>query len=297
MEGRILKQLLAALFVLSSTCVVFAQSYSRAVTASYRVIPNVTYLKSGIWEGKLDIYSRTGVRDSQPTVIWFHGGDSFSGSKDGATFNLMPYLEWGWNVVNVEHRLAGVTLAPTALQNCLCALRWITHNAHEYGFDTTKLVISGASSGGWFAVTAGLGVRPDNWDQACPGSEEPKVAAVVNWYGNWDLADILQGPNIKPYAPGWVRTFPNPLEIARSLSPLPLRNPGIPPVISIHGDADPTVPYTQSVRLHQALKVAGVPEELITIPGGKHGGFNREENQRAFVAIQAFLAKQNIRTN
>jgi acetyl esterase/lipase len=204
-------------------------------------------------------------------------------------------LESGWNVINLEHRLPGVTLAPAALQNCLCALRWIVRNAREYNFDTNKLVISGSSSGGWFAVAVGLGVRPDNWDQACTGSEEPAVAAVVNWYGNWDLADVLQGPNSKPYAPGWVRNLPNPLEVARSLSPLPLRHSGIPPVISIHGDADPTVPYTQSVRLHQALKAGAITEEMITIPSGKHGGFNREENQRAFAAIMAFLANLGIR--
>ena len=288
--------------VVAATCLLScaqsarAQSFSRAIGKPYRVIPDATYLKSGLWEGKLDIYSRLDAVGPQPTLIWIHGGDSMGGSKEGAFFNLLPYLEWGWNVVNVEHRLPGVTLAPGALQNCLCALRWIIRNAREYGFDTNQLVISGASSGGWFAVAAGLGVRPGNWDQACPGSEEPAVAAVVNWYGNWDLADVLQGPNTKPYAPGWVRNFPNPLEVARSLSPLPLRQSAIPPVISIHGDADPTVPYTQSVRLHQALKIAGLREEMIRIPGGKHGGFSREENQRAFAAIEAFLTRLDIRT-
>jgi acetyl esterase/lipase len=271
-----------------------AQSYSRAIAARYRVVPNITYLKSGVWEGRLDVYSRVDAPGPWPTIVWIHGGDSMSGSKESAILNLLPYLEWGWNVVNIEHRLPGVTLAPAALQNSLCALRWVIRNSSEYGFDTAKLVISGTSSGGWFAVAAGLGVRPDGWEQACPGSEVPKVAAIVNWYGNWDLADILQGPNSKPYAPGWVRNLPNPLEVARSLSPLPFRS-GVPPVISIHGDADPTVPYTQSVRLHQALKAAGVREEMITIPRGKHGGFSRDENQRALAAIEAFLVRLDIR--
>ena len=271
-----------------------AQSYSEGIAAPYRVVPNVTYLKSGLWEGKLDIYSRISADAPQPTVVWIHGGGPMAGSKDGALFSLLPYMEWGWNVVNLEPRLPGVTLAPSVLQNTLCALRWIMHNGREFGLDPTMLVISGASSGGWFAVAAGLGVRPTGWDQACPGTEEPNVTAVVNWFGNWDLADVLQGPNAKDYAPGWVRTLPNPLEIARSLSPLPIRR-GVPPVISIHGDADSTVPYTQSVRLHQALKTAGVREEMITIPGGRHGGFSREENQRAFAAIKAFLAKLDNR--
>ena len=296
MKKPYLSLLTAALCVMAYVRPTFAQSYARSVTGSPRLIPNVTYIKRGAWEGKIDIYAHTTAVESRPTVVWVHGGDPFSGTKDYATFNILPYLEWGWNVVNVEHMQPGVTLAPEALQNCLCALRWIIHNSHEYHFDTTKLVIAGPSSGGWFAVAAGLSVRPDNWDQACPGSEDPKVAAIVNWYGNWDLADLLEGPNSKSFAPGWVRGLPNPLEVARILSPLPLRR-GVPPVISVHGDADPTVPYTQSLRLHQALKAAGESEELITIPGGGHGGFSREENQRAFVAIERFLAKQNIRPN
>ena len=31
------------------------------------------------------------------------------------------------------------------------------------------------------------------------------------------------------------------------------------------------MPYTQSVRLHKALTDSGVPNELMTMPGGKHG--------------------------
>jgi dipeptidyl aminopeptidase/acylaminoacyl peptidase len=78
------------------------------------------------------------------------------------------------------------------------------------------------------------------------------------------------------------------------LSALPLRRSDVPPVISIHGDADPVVPYTQSIRLHQALKTSSVSEEMITIAGGKHGGFTRAENERALAAIDAFLTKVGI---
>jgi acetyl esterase/lipase len=222
-----------------------------------------------------------------------HGGPPSGGTKDGALTSFMPYLELGWNVINVENRQPGVTLAPAALQNSLCAVRWSMQNAGRLNVDVNKLVLSGASSGAWFAVAGGLGVRPDGWSDACPGGGEPKLAAVVNWYGNWDLADVLQGPNSKDYAPDWVRGLPNPMELARLLSPLPL-HPGVPPVISIHGDADPTVPYTQSVRFHEALQKAGVPQKLITIPGGKHGGFSREENERAYKEVETFLKANGL---
>jgi acetyl esterase/lipase len=268
-----------------------AQDYSHNLPP-YRVTSNVTYVKNGTWEGKLDVYSRINPPGPEPTLFWMHGGSPAVGTKDTALTSLMPYLELGWTVVNIEPRQLGVTMAPATLQNSLCAVRWAMHNAQRYNIDVNKLVMSGASSGSWFAVIAGLGVRPNGWSDACPGPEEPKFAAVVNWYGNWDLADILEGPNFKDYAPEWVKGL-NPAEVARALSPLPLR-PGVPPVISIHGDADPTVPYTQSVRLHEALQKAGVPQKLVTIPGGKHGGFSREENERAYKEVEAFLKANGL---
>jgi len=278
--------------IFASTNGTVAQEYSRSMPP-FRISSNVTYVKNGSWEGKIDVYSRVNPPGPEPTVFWMHGGSPAVGSKDGQLTSFLPYLELGWNVINIEPRQLGVTMAPATLQNSLCAVRWAMHNAARYNIDVNKLVLSGASSGSWFAVAGGLGVRLDGWSDACPGPEEPKVAAVVNWYGNWDLADILQGPNTKDYAADWVKGVPNPMELARLMSPLPLR-PGVPPVISIHGDADPTVPYTQSVRLHEALQKAGVPQKLVTIPGGKHGGFPREENERAYKEVDAFLKANGL---
>jgi len=269
-----------------------AQEYARNLPA-YRITSNVTYVKNGSWEGKLDVYSRINPPGPEPTLFWMHGGSPAIGSKDGQLTSFLSYLELGWNVINIEPRQLGVTMAPATLQNSLCAVRWAMHNAGRYNIDVNKLVNSGASSGSWFAVAGGLGVRPEGWSDACPGPEEPKFAAVVNWYGNWDLADILQGTNTKDYAADWVRGLANPMEVARLLSPLPLRA-AVPPVISIHGDADPTVPYTQSVRLHEVLQKAGIPQKLVTIPGGKHGGFSREENERAYKEVEAFLKANGL---
>jgi dipeptidyl aminopeptidase/acylaminoacyl peptidase len=66
---------------------------------------------------------------------------------------------------------------------------------------------------------------------------------------------------------------------------------GLPPVLAIHGDADPIVPYDQEVREIDALKKAGGVAELVTIPGGGHGNFPRDQVLRAWTAIEAFLQK------
>ena len=50
--------------------------------------------------------------------------------------SLMPWLEMGWTVVNVEYRLARVALAPAAVEDCLCALRFVAAQAKTYNIDT-----------------------------------------------------------------------------------------------------------------------------------------------------------------
>jgi len=68
----------------------------------------------------------------------------------------------------------------------------------------------------------------------------------------------------------------------------------LPPIITIHGDQDPVVPYSHAVRLREALEKAGVPNELYTVAGGGHGGFTNEQNRKAYAAIRRFLEAQGV---
>ena len=167
-----------------------AQRYSTGITADYELIPNVTYLEAGAWQAKLDLYVRADTREPIPTLLFFHGGADDRGNKETELFNFLRYLEHGWNVVNVEHRLPGVTLAPAAMQNGICALRWVLRHANLYGFDVNKLVISGQSAGGWAALAVTMAGPALRADAPCAGDDEIKVAAVVNWYGVSDPVDL-----------------------------------------------------------------------------------------------------------
>lgn len=261
---------------------------------NYRIEPNVTYLVANNYELKLDIYKRTDPAGPQPTLIFIHGGGWGGGSKEVAVMSLLPWLEMGWIVVNVEYRVARVSLAPAAVQDCLCALRWVATNASQYSIDTRRLVVTGESAGGHLALTTGMIPESAGLDRQCPGASLPKVAAIVNWFGITDVADLLDGPNRKPYAVAWFGSMPDREEIARRVTPLSYIRSDLPPIMTIHGDADPTVPYQHALRLHEGLTKAGVPNQLLTIPGGKHGHFTNEERVRVFRAIREFLAKCQI---
>lgn len=263
----------------------------------YRVVPNITYLTANGYDAKLDVYARADTTKPRPVVINIHGGGWINGTKEGDLPAILPWLEMGWNVVNVEYRLARVSLAPAAVEDCLCALRWVAANSKAYGFDTAKIVTTGGSAGGHLSLTTGMIPSSAGLDRQCPGVPLPKVAAIVNFYGITDVVDLLEGPNEKFYAVQWLASLPNRDEIARRVSPLTYVRADLPAILTIHGDADPTVPYTHAQRLHAALAKAGVPNQLYTVPGGKHGRFTNAERTDVYSAIRAFLAKHNLPVN
>ncbi len=174
--------------------------WTSTVHMDYRITPNITYLKANNVELKLDVYAPRNVEEPVPTLIYFHGGGWTGHVKEENVLRLLPYLEMGWAAVNVEYRLANISPAPAAVEDCLCALRWVIQNADRYGFDTNKLVVSGHSAGGHLALTTGMLPASAGLDRQCPGNEELNVAAIVNWYGITDVGDLLEGENLKFYA-------------------------------------------------------------------------------------------------
>jgi acetyl esterase/lipase len=258
-----------------------------------RVTPNVTYLTASNWEAKLDVY-RPAAPGPHPTVLHIHGGGWTGGSREATVLRMLPFLEMGYAVVNVSYRLARVAQAPAAVEDCLCALRWIGRNAKEYEFDVSRIVTTGYSAGGHLALTTAMIPASAGLDRQCPGPDLPRVAAVVNWYGITDVVDILDGPNMKAYAVSWLGSAPDREAVARRVSPLSYIRKDLPPILTIHGDADPTVPYTHATRLHAALQNGGGTSELVTIPKGLHGNFPRAEQIRAIAAMRAFLAKHRL---
>jgi acetyl esterase/lipase len=242
----------------------------------------------------LDLYLPAAARETQPTIVWFHGGGWSRNSKEKEMLYILPYLEMGWSVANVEYRLAAAALAPGAVQDCRCALRWIIANGQKYHLNTRDVVVSGISAGGHLALTTGMLPTSAGLDQECASMEEVKVAAIISWFGPSDVADLIAGPHAFNEAITWLGAQPDRIEIAKRVSPINYVRSGLPPIITIHGDRDNTVPYSQSVRLHQALDKAGVPNQLVTISGGGHANFSRGQTLRAYAAIREFLIKNGV---
>jgi len=298
-------------------------SWAAQVAAQYSTSANVTYRNASNQQLKMDVYYRRG-NTPQPTLVYMHGGFWVAGTKETAIMALMPWFEMGWNVVNVEYRLGAATdpstLAPAAVDDCFCALRFVASLPTTFNIDKNRLIVTGESAGGHLALSMGIIPESAGLGRDCAGfvlpsaggrgaaaapagtslAPLPKIAAVINWFGITDVPDVIDGANRQAAAARWfgdISAAPDlarALELARKVSPLTYVRAGLPPIITVHGDADRTVPYPEAVRLHEALAKVNVPNQLITIPNGGHGNFTAEERLKIYTTIREFLTKNGV---
>jgi acetyl esterase/lipase len=141
---------------------------------------------------------------------------------------------------------------------------------------------------------AAMAPQAAGFDGLCPGNEPLAVAAVINFFGIIDVAELLAAPNPRDFAVGWIGPAPDAAARAARVSPLNYVTKGAPAVLTLHGDADPVVPFTQATRLHAALERAGVPNRLVPIRGGRHGDFDGNEVLRTTHVVRDFLLKRGL---
>jgi acetyl esterase/lipase len=240
-------------------------------------------------ETVLDILQpKAPAKGKRPGVIVIHGGGWTGGTKESQLQPIcLRYVEKGFVVANVEYRLAKAALAPAAVTDALKAAEWFRKHAKKYNVDTKRIVVTGGSAGGHLALMVGM--TPKSAKLGPPA----RVAAVVNFYGITDVADQLDGPNKRTYAVTWLPEQEGRLKLAGRVSPMTYVRKGLPPILTLHGDADQTVPYEHGVKLTKALVDIGDQAEMITVPGGRHG-FPKEKLDELYPNIFAFLKKSGV---
>ncbi|MGB8193199.1 MAG: alpha/beta hydrolase [Chitinophagaceae bacterium] len=279
-------------------CAAFAQTdtvykpveYPVGFTASL----NVVYTRAADWEGKMDLYLPPSSNGPSPVVINIHGGGWNKGVKESQTgFNT--FFKAGFAVANIGYRLSQVAPAPAAVEDARCALIYLIKNAKQLNIDVNRIVVMGGSAGGHLALMAGLLGNDHRFDNNCMGTDNIKVAAIIDKYGIVDVWDWAYGTDrTSKSATQWLGGKAKDEVFARSVSPINYVNKNSPPIFIVHGDADPTVPYQHSVALHKKLQDAGVKTNFITIPGGLHGKFTKEQNSDLNKEIIAFLKSINV---
>lgn len=263
------------------------------------ITSNITYKTVDSLELQLDVYypaKKLGEdpwdeisNQKKPTLIYFHGGGWVSGDRTSRFLGLLPYLEKGWCVVNVDYRLLQETNLIGSLNDCIDAINWVTDNASTYKFDTNNLYLSGESAGGHLALLAGMVNNSEGSNEI--HKREGEVRGIINWYGItemesaiefWDDADYEQLILAKS-----TEEREQYLELTSPISYVSTKN--TPPIFSVHGNEDINVQIEQAISFHGELQKHGIKNKLLEIDGKKHGNFNTTELEMIYKAIWEFF--------
>lgn len=248
---------------------------------------DIEYGRVGETSLKLDLHRPQAA--SPPLVVYVHGGAWRAGSKSDVP--IAKLLDHGFAIASVDYRLSTQARFPAQVHDIKAAIRFLRANAEVLHIDTERVAIVGSSAGGHLAALVGVtndhkkleGRVGDHLDRSSA------VQAIVSLYGASNLQSILGqstefGLTVRiPALKLLLGDVPDAVpDLARLASPVAHLDSKDPPLLLIHGDADPQMPPQQSAELEKAYPGSVT---YITLPGSKHGGPEFYDDQRTALMV------------
>jgi acetyl esterase/lipase len=237
------------------------------------------------------------------------------------------YLEAGYTVVAIDHRLAPESKLETIVADVEAAYAWLVAEGPTlFNVDPDRVAVVGHSAGGYLSLLIGFRV-------------EPRPRALVALYGYGDLTGdwatqpsashnqgkeiarkdaeralrrtrqscVPSGSQLKGRFDYYVHARQQgtwPLEVSghdpvteaawfSAFEPMENVSPGYPPTMLLHGRADTDVPFSAAQRMAAALEEQGVAYEFVSRAGWNHVFDQTEADspdvQAALRQVLAFL--------
>ncbi len=234
---------------------------------------DLVYTKAGSTELKLDLARPAEGEGPFPAVVVIHGGGWRGGSKDGMRNVLNELARRGYVAISPQYRFCPKDVFPAQVHDVKAAVRWLRSNRAKYKVDPDHVGAMGFSAGGHLSLMLGV-TGPSDGLEGETTAEAPssRVQAVVNYFGPTDLAarDIPEAsrPLVKDFLGGTPDEKP---EAAAKASPLTYVTKDDAPTLTFQGTKDPLVPYTQAVKLTDAMTASGVAGRVDLLIGAGHG--------------------------
>lgn len=250
-----------------------------------------------------DVYRPAGT-EPRPVVVWIHGGALIVGSRSQVPKQILELCtKERFILVSIDYRLAPEVKLPEIAADVQDAFLWLRAEGPKlFQADTSRIVVTGGSAGGYLTMLSGAIVKP-------------RPSALVAYWGYGDI----DGPWVVTPSQHHVvanrqevpKDLPNPKRIltntddpadqnrglyyrslrqagtwAREVTGIdPAKEPGkldrycpvkqitadYPPILMVHGTEDTDVPYARSVEMAKELTKHKVPHEMVTVPKAEHG--------------------------
>ncbi|MCX6853756.1 MAG: alpha/beta hydrolase [Verrucomicrobia bacterium] len=254
---------------------------------------DIEYARVGDHSLKLDLY--TPKTANPPLLVYVHGGAWRAGSKSDVP--ILKVLNHDFAIASVDYRLSTQAVFPAQIHDIKAAIRFLRAKSELYHLNTSRIGIIGSSAGGHLAALVGV----TNGHKELEGvigdclSQSSNVKCILSLYGASNLQTILSQstefglkmriPALQLLLGGQPTEKP---DLAKLASPLAHLDKQDPPLLLIHGDADPQMPPAQSQEFAKAYQALKLPMEYIVMPEGKHGGPEFYDAERTAILARFF---------
>lgn len=208
-------------------------------------------------------------------ILYIHGGGFIGGdARDNLRVLQALASRLDCLIVSVQYRLAPETRFPGSLEDNYAALKWLHGNTAAFGIDGRRIVVMGESAGGGHAAMLTIAARDRG--------EIPVAfqALVYPMLDDRTGSSRPVGPNIGTLIwraadnrKGWSALLGQPAG-RRRVAPgsVPARVADVsrlPPTFIGVGSID--LFAEENIEFARRLVTAGVPTELLVVPGAFHG--------------------------
>ena len=115
---------------------------------------DLPYLDDGNPDHLLDVYSPKAAEGALPVIVELHGGGYLSCFKEINAQHGQYLASRGFHVVNMNYTLCPEGSLSTILNELVDVLTWVKAHGDEYGFDLSRLFLTGDSAGGHIVLLA-----------------------------------------------------------------------------------------------------------------------------------------------
>ncbi len=280
-------------FILQALLLFLQSNVTKAGTTN-----DIEYARVGALSLKLDLHLPATA--NPPLIVYVHGGAWRAGSKSDVPISKL--LDHGFAIASVDYRLSTRAVFPAQIHDIKAAIRFLRAKSELYRIATKRIAIIGSSAGGHLAALTGV----TNGHAELEGkvgehlNQSSDVQCIVSLYGASNLQTILTQSTefgLKVRVPALQLLLGGqPAEkpaLARLASPVAHLDKSDPPLLLIHGDADPQMPLEQSKEFAKAYEALKMPVQFITLKGAKHGGAEFYDDERTAVVLE-FLKQAEI---
>jgi len=243
-----------------------------------RVDRDVAYAHYGRRSMVLDLYRPARVsRHLTPAVLVIRGGGFEQGDHHGFAFIAASLAKSGYAAACVQYRISSEAHFPAAVHDVKAAVRWLRANGEAYGIDPDRLGAIGGSAGGLLVALLATtdGVADLEGEGGNPGVSS-RLAGAVAMAAPADFTDMSPYPRQAHVLLGrWIGTpISEAADARRRASPATYVTRHAAPILLIHSDADPDVPYSQAMLLQRRYQDVGAHAQILTVHGAPHDPWN-----------------------